>query len=114
MDAIDPSVLVSACASRQFDFLEMQEQELHNIVMPLDLEVGEPSFAIQPLVLDSALKIVIETLKAFPHACSMQQAPAPELSGPPMQATFQLGEIARICDSMTGACAGSGWRLEPS
>lgn len=47
MDAIDPSVLVSACASRQFDFLEMQEQELHNIVIPLDLEVGEPGTAIQ-------------------------------------------------------------------
>ncbi|KAK9826683.1 hypothetical protein WJX74_009723 [Apatococcus lobatus] len=40
VDAIDPSVLVSACASRQFDFLEMQEQELHNIVIPLDLEVA--------------------------------------------------------------------------
>ena len=58
MDAIDPSVLVSACASRQFDFLEMHERELHNIVMPLDLEVGEPCLAISALVLDTTLKIV--------------------------------------------------------
>lgn len=49
VDAIDPSVLVSACASRQFDFLEMQEQELHNVVIPLDLEVGEPQLASQAL-----------------------------------------------------------------
>ena len=40
VDAIDPSCLVSACASRQYDFLEMHEQELHNIVLPLDLEIG--------------------------------------------------------------------------
>ena len=41
VDAIDPACLVSACASRQFDFLEMQEAELLNIVIPLDLEICE-------------------------------------------------------------------------
>ena len=47
VDAIDPSCLVSGCATRQFDFLEMQEEELYNIVIPLDLEVGEQNVAVR-------------------------------------------------------------------
>lgn len=41
MDAFDPSVLVSDCATHVFDFSTMKEEELHDIRIPLDLLVGE-------------------------------------------------------------------------
>lgn len=41
VDAFDPSVLVSDCATRVFDFSTMKEEELHDIQIPLDLLVGE-------------------------------------------------------------------------
>jgi hypothetical protein len=41
VDAFDPSVLVSDCATRVFDFSTMKEEELHDIHMPLDLLVGK-------------------------------------------------------------------------
>jgi hypothetical protein len=41
VDAFDPSVLVSDCATRVFDFMTMKEEELHDIQIPLDLLVGE-------------------------------------------------------------------------
>jgi hypothetical protein len=41
VDAFDPSVLVSDCATRVFDFMTMKEKELHDIQIPLDLLVGE-------------------------------------------------------------------------
>lgn len=41
VDAFDPSVLVSDCATRVFDFSTMKEEELHDIHIPLDLLVGK-------------------------------------------------------------------------
>lgn len=41
VDAFDPSVLVSDCATRVFDFSTMKEEELHDIRIPLDLLVCE-------------------------------------------------------------------------
>lgn len=41
VDAFDPSVLVSDCATHVFDFSTMKEEELHDIHIPLDLLVGE-------------------------------------------------------------------------
>jgi hypothetical protein len=40
VDAFDPSVLVSDCATHVFDFSTMKEEELHDIRIPLDLLVG--------------------------------------------------------------------------
>lgn len=40
VDAFDPSVLVSDCATRVFDFSTMKEEELYDIRIPLDLLVG--------------------------------------------------------------------------
>lgn len=42
VDAFDPSVLVSDCATRVFDFSTMKEEELHDIQIPLDLLVAHP------------------------------------------------------------------------
>jgi len=41
VDAFDPSVLVSDCATHVFDFATMKETELHDINIPLNLVVGE-------------------------------------------------------------------------
>lgn len=41
VDAFDPSVLVSDCATRVFDFGTMKEEELYDISIPLSLTVGE-------------------------------------------------------------------------
>ena len=43
MDAVPSSCLVSTCATREFDFQTMQEAELHDILIPLELTVGERS-----------------------------------------------------------------------
>eukprot|EP00775_Hariotina_reticulata_P011763 gene11763-11908_t len=42
VDAFDPSVLVSDCATRVFDFATMKETELHDISIPLNLVVAHP------------------------------------------------------------------------
>ena len=41
MDAIDPSVIVSHCASKTFDFGSVTEPELTNFSIPLKLQIGQ-------------------------------------------------------------------------
>lgn len=41
VDAFDPSVLVSDCATHVLDFTSLKEDELHDIMIPLNLTVGE-------------------------------------------------------------------------
>lgn len=41
VDAFDPGILVSDCATRVFDFSTIAEQELYDINIPLNLAVGE-------------------------------------------------------------------------
>jgi hypothetical protein len=43
VDAFDPGILVSGCATRVFDFATVSEAELHNIDIPLELTVGTPT-----------------------------------------------------------------------
>ena len=101
VDAIDPSVLVSACASRQFDFLEMQEQELHNVVIPLDLEVGEKASCTR----------LVRTLLAMGAAASRPLAgPSSLLLDPPgsmQSATTRLEKLTTIPTGLVGPCAGT-------
>jgi hypothetical protein len=40
VDAFDPCVLASSCATKVFDFLTVKEESLHSISIPLDLEVS--------------------------------------------------------------------------
>ena len=40
VDAIPPQCLVSACATREFDFQTIKEEDLHDFTVPLDLPVG--------------------------------------------------------------------------
>ena len=40
VDAIDPSVIVSQCASKTFDFGSVTEPELTNFTIPLQLQAG--------------------------------------------------------------------------
>ena len=40
VDAIPPQCLVSTCATREFDFQTIREEELHDFTIPLDLPVG--------------------------------------------------------------------------
>ena len=42
MDQIPPNVLVSNCVTHTLDFLAITEQELHEIVIPLSLQVAVP------------------------------------------------------------------------
>jgi type I protein arginine methyltransferase len=42
VDAIPPNVLVSNCTSKTFDFSTCTEAELHDIVIPLSLQVAAP------------------------------------------------------------------------
>jgi histone-arginine methyltransferase CARM1 len=41
VDAFDPSVLVSDCATHVLDFASIKEEELYDINIPLNLTVGE-------------------------------------------------------------------------
>lgn len=41
VDAFDPSVLVSDCATHVLDFATVSEEELYDINIPLNLTVGE-------------------------------------------------------------------------
>jgi type I protein arginine methyltransferase len=43
VDAFDPSVLVSTCETKTFDFGTITEAEMADIVIPLDLQVAAPS-----------------------------------------------------------------------
>jgi histone-arginine methyltransferase CARM1 len=43
VDAFDPSVLVSDCATHVLDFATAKEEELYDISIPLNLTVGEGS-----------------------------------------------------------------------
>ena len=40
VDAIDPSVLVSQCASKTFDFGSVTEPELTSFAIPLQLQIS--------------------------------------------------------------------------
>lgn len=42
VDAFDPSLLVSGCATRVFDFSTISESELHDFEVPLQLTVAAP------------------------------------------------------------------------
>jgi hypothetical protein len=42
VDQIPPNVLVSNCITRTFDFLTATEAELHEIAIPLSLQVAVP------------------------------------------------------------------------
>ena len=44
VDAVDPRVLVSECATRSFDFATVREEELHDITIPLDFTIGVRPF----------------------------------------------------------------------
>ena len=48
VDAIDPSVIVSPCASKTFDFGRVSEPELTNFSIPLKLQIGQPSLPVSP------------------------------------------------------------------
>jgi histone-arginine methyltransferase CARM1 len=41
VDAFDPSVLVSDCATHVLDFASIKEEDLYDINIPLNLTVGE-------------------------------------------------------------------------
>lgn len=43
VDAIDPRVLVSECATRAFNFDSIDEKELHEINIPLSFQICKPS-----------------------------------------------------------------------
>lgn len=43
MDAIDPGVIVSHCASKTFDFGSVTEPELTKFSIPLKLQIGQRS-----------------------------------------------------------------------
>ena len=40
VDAIDPSVLVSRAETKLYDFGAIEEEELHDITIPLDLQIS--------------------------------------------------------------------------
>ena len=42
VDQIPPNVLVSNCVTKTFDFQSVTEAELHDIVIPLSLQVAAP------------------------------------------------------------------------
>lgn len=48
VDAIDPSVIVSNCATKTFDFGSIKESELTDITIPLQLQVGMSASLIHP------------------------------------------------------------------
>ena len=48
VDAIDPSVIVSPCASKTFDFGSVSEPELTNFSIPLKLQIGQLSPPVSP------------------------------------------------------------------
>ena len=41
VDAIDPSVLVSRAETKLYDFGAIEEEELHDITIPLDLQISK-------------------------------------------------------------------------
>lgn len=41
VDAVDPSLLASTSTNKTFDFGTIREEELHDIEIPLALEVGK-------------------------------------------------------------------------
>lgn len=43
VDAIDPSAIVSNCATKTFDFGSIKESELTDITIPLQLQIGMSS-----------------------------------------------------------------------
>lgn len=54
VDAIDPTVLVSQCASKTFDFGSVTEPQLTNFTIPLQLQIGGScTFALCPAGSDS-------------------------------------------------------------
>lgn len=40
VDAIDPSAIMSNCATKTFDFGSVKESELTDITIPLQLQIG--------------------------------------------------------------------------
>ena len=40
VDAFNPSVLASSCATKVIDFLTVKEESLHSISIPLELQVS--------------------------------------------------------------------------
>lgn len=48
VDAIDPSAIVSNCATKTFDFGSIKESELTNITIPLQLQVGMSALFASP------------------------------------------------------------------
>ncbi len=55
MDAIDPSVIVSQCASKTFDFGSITDPELINFTIPLQLQIGMPSKEAQGCALNGSM-----------------------------------------------------------
>lgn len=45
VDAVDPSVLVSRTETKLYDFGAIDEEELHDIVVPLDFQISESAVA---------------------------------------------------------------------
>lgn len=45
VDAVPANCLISTCATREFDFQAISEKDLHDITIPLDLQVGAPPSA---------------------------------------------------------------------
>jgi len=55
VDAIDPSVIVSQCASKTFDFGSITDPELINFTIPLQLQIGMPSKEAQGCALNGSM-----------------------------------------------------------
>lgn len=53
VDAIDPNVIVSHCASKTFDFGSVTEPELTNFSIPLKLQMGQ--FAAHTITVSTCL-----------------------------------------------------------
>lgn len=58
VDAIDPSVIVSQCASKTFDFGSITDPELINFTIPLQLQIGIPSKQAQGCAFHGRMKLI--------------------------------------------------------
>lgn len=67
VDAIDPAVLVSRAETKLYDFGTIEEDELHDITIPLDLQISELAIIFN----DIALRISVQ------HRLPLDPIPCP-------------------------------------
>lgn len=73
VDAVDPQLLVSDCVTRTFDFDTIREEELHDIVIPLHLDIGEFLATANPSLTEPELRLSPSTGWISNHAaCSRE------------------------------------------